>query len=419
MWRTAWISLLLLLSARLAWAGQEQISAGGSHSSPTAGATTYFAILGAHDDMDTEFKAEADVVFGGDMHGLSMTVDAAPGAGESWVFTLRKESAGTSVTCTISGGTATTCNDNTNMASYLAGEDATIETVASAGVAATTFNRSIQLRSGDPRGTSYGTSTGTNLTNSATTYWSLAGGDSTPSTTRRDNTVDTVDSTAWKGLYVEVSAVPGAGKSWVFDLEQATDGSTFASTGVTCTISGDAATTCSETSTLYASSGSTEEFVLEVVPSGTPTAATAHFGVGALPATRGTYLWLMGTGGDPSTTAVSFCSVQRGGGTFSTTETARDNMTRAVTMQSIRSLVQTAPGAGKSWAVTLRDDVADTGLSCTISGASDFDCVDTETVTVAANSLVAIELTPTSTPSSSASIRVTTQGLDTRLLEAS
>jgi len=49
-----------------------------------------------------------------------------------------------------------------------------------------------------------------------------------------------------------------------------------------------------------------------------------------------------------------------------------------------------APGAGTSWAITLRDDAVNTSLTCTISGTA-VNCEDvSNTATIAVNSLVTI-----------------------------
>lgn len=83
--------------------------------------------------------------------------------------------------------------------------------------------------------------------------------------------------------------------------------------------------------------------------------------------------------------------------------------TGAVVFNAIRVYTITAPdlGAGtQSYTITLRDDAADTALSCTISETSR-DCTDTDTVAPATGSLMTLGITPSGTPAVSSNVIVT------------
>ncbi|MDP3703564.1 MAG: hypothetical protein Q8R78_04190 [Candidatus Omnitrophota bacterium] len=65
------------------------------------------------------------------------------------------------------------------------------------------------------------------------------------------------------------------------------------------------------------------------------------------------------------------------------------------TLDTFRVFVGQAPGAGDTWTVTLRKNGADTGLSCTISGASAQSCTDTGAVSVVAGDRLGVQFVET------------------------
>jgi hypothetical protein len=62
-------------------------------------------------------------------------VFSAPGAGNSLTFTIRKNGASTSVSCTVSG-TATSCADSNNAIGFSTGDLISVQIVQTAGVGA-------------------------------------------------------------------------------------------------------------------------------------------------------------------------------------------------------------------------------------------------------------------------------------------
>jgi hypothetical protein len=83
----------------------------------------------------TESNIEQIVPVGGTLSNLYVRLDGTPGGastGKSYTFTVRKNGADTTVTCTILE-TATTCSDTTNSVTFNAGDRISIKTVASGG----------------------------------------------------------------------------------------------------------------------------------------------------------------------------------------------------------------------------------------------------------------------------------------------
>jgi len=102
----------------------------------------------------------------------------------------------------------------------------------------------------------------------------------------------------------------------------------------------------------------------------------------------------------PSATVTSYAPVgDSGGGLGSVVESSTQLFYGGpMTMHSLRAKVDTAPGVSKSWAITLRDDGADTSLTCTISGTATTCADTTHFPAIGAGSLLNWKIVPTSTP---------------------
>ena len=91
----------------------------------------------AGNQSNTERLVQNIMPTAGTVKNLSVFVETAPGAGNSWVFTLRRGTPGgatsnTAVTCTISG-TSQTCSDTTDTATYAAGDLVSVAITVGAG----------------------------------------------------------------------------------------------------------------------------------------------------------------------------------------------------------------------------------------------------------------------------------------------
>lgn len=80
-----------------------------------------------------EGDVEQAMPVAGTVSNLFVRLNAAPGTGgdaatDSFTFTVRKNQTGTSITCTITGTTDTTCSDTTNSETFAQGDLISIET---------------------------------------------------------------------------------------------------------------------------------------------------------------------------------------------------------------------------------------------------------------------------------------------------
>lgn len=98
------------------------------------GATDYVGMFGAS-CANSEAEAQLAMPASGTLQGLHATVAAAPGAGNSVAFTIRKNGASTPVTCVISN-TATSCADAVNGVGFAVGDLISVQVAESGPVAA-------------------------------------------------------------------------------------------------------------------------------------------------------------------------------------------------------------------------------------------------------------------------------------------
>ena len=80
----------------------------------TFSGTQYFPIGGGASSSSTETNVDIDSPAAVTIQNMTVQMSAAPGVGNSVVYTWRKNAAGTALTCTISGASATSCSDTTH-----------------------------------------------------------------------------------------------------------------------------------------------------------------------------------------------------------------------------------------------------------------------------------------------------------------
>jgi hypothetical protein len=80
----------------------------------------------------TEANVQFAVVEGGTLSNFKVFVSVAPASGKSWTFTVRKNAADTTVTCTITGS-ATSCSDTTHSVGFVPGDLRSVKIVPASG----------------------------------------------------------------------------------------------------------------------------------------------------------------------------------------------------------------------------------------------------------------------------------------------
>ena len=100
-----------------------------SGSSVTLLGTQYLAIGGGAAVSSTEATVEVESPTAAQVSNLSVQISAALGLGASAVFTWRDGGSSQTLTCTISGSSATTCTDNTHSFNVAQGDEIDIQVV--------------------------------------------------------------------------------------------------------------------------------------------------------------------------------------------------------------------------------------------------------------------------------------------------
>jgi hypothetical protein len=99
--------------------------------------TYYLPIGGGGSASTTETNVDIDSPAGATVTNLYVQLSVALGAGNSGVFTMRKNAASQSVTCTISGASATSCSDITHSFAASQGDLLTIQLVTTGTIVVT------------------------------------------------------------------------------------------------------------------------------------------------------------------------------------------------------------------------------------------------------------------------------------------
>ena len=323
----------------------------------------------------------------GTISGLKVKLDAAPGAGTSYVFTVMKNGEATDVTCAIADA-ATTAEDTAHSASFVAGDTVCLRCVPTGTPTAryvlwasvfegSVANESILLA----RVYYYGTNV---------YYHSL--GDNVRSTTEAyvRNVIPTPG--AIKKLYV-LSPAPGAGKSRTFTLRK--NGS---SQTLTCTVA-DAATTANDTANSV-SVAAGDVVSLTTTPTGTPADVYLTWGLVFLADINGESV-VLGANADLLDAAATEYVTLPGGNPWNATEANRLVLSKACTLKKFYGALDDTPGgAGKSYAFTVRQNAASPANGLTFSIATDATTGNdtAHEIAVADGDTLAIQSVPTGTP---------------------
>jgi hypothetical protein len=117
----------------------------------TSGGTTFssanlrYGIFGGSGISSTEANVQQVLPVAASASNLYVRISAQPGSGNSYTFTLRKNSADTSLSCSISG-TATVCSNSSGAVSFSAGDLISIEITPSSNPASATGSWAIQYQ---------------------------------------------------------------------------------------------------------------------------------------------------------------------------------------------------------------------------------------------------------------------------------
>ena len=392
--------VVLLLAMCLlpnAWATDMLVMSGAQYNMSATG-SEYAGVSGTEegtraDGWASEFGGTTSrmglVSTAGTFKNLRVTVSAAPGAGKSYTFTLRKNQADAALTCAISGASATSCADSSNTVSYVGGDSVSMEQTP-AGTPTAVQGRFTAMFTPDTANETLligGTTSDGNST-TASRDVALHSPGSQSATLTLHQTVLPMSATA-KNLYVKLAVAPGAGTTRTFTVQK-----NGTNTTVTCSIS-DTATTCSDTANSFTVVAGDTVNLVNAIGAGAPSGGASAVGLTLATTTAGDF----GVYGsfDVSTTATVYIEAAVGEGIPTATESSNTVLAQTCTASSLYVTLSGSPGAGKSYAFTLRQDSAATDLTCTVSETGTT-CNDSGSAAVANDDLMAYESVPSGTP---------------------
>jgi hypothetical protein len=112
---------------------------------PTTATTVYFAATGVSANGTTEANFQIPAAVAITLKNLACNDTTAPGTSNTDAFTVRSGGAATSITCSISGASTTTCSDATHTAAISAGGLVDIQDVTTGTPAARQVSCSIEV----------------------------------------------------------------------------------------------------------------------------------------------------------------------------------------------------------------------------------------------------------------------------------
>ena len=376
---------------------------GSANTLPTSG-TNYGGIMGQGELSygSTIGVRNLSLPTPGDLYNLRIVLNAAPGAGTSYIFALEVNGTASALTCTIAD-TATSCSDTTNIKTVIPGDDVAIKLTVSGTPTARAMRYSLAWDASTAGETILlGNTNGSNWAAGSTDYAALA---SIPGTspTGTETSFYTVIPTAGtvKNLYSELDTAPAAGKTRVFTVRK-----NGADTAVYCNISGTATSCSTATTTLSFTVAAGDKINVSQVPSGTPTNSAGRFGIVFDSDTAGEFIVpFIGVSQALSTASSDeYTYLAAGGvaarGSIATRMSLGQASGETITLDKLYFLLDTAPGVATTRTFTVRKNGTATDVLCTISG-TDTTCNDTGSSAVANDDYFEMEEDLTGSPAAS------------------
>lgn len=385
------------------------LSLAGSNSGPSNSAANYaYIAYGRAGGAWTGAESQRQIPFpvAGTITDLRVNFPTAVVTGR-YAITLRKNGAGTALTCTINSSAQ--CSD-TNSVTVAAGDLIDWEVTPTGTPTANTF---IQISakftsSANSEGFLIAGGSNANVSNTAANYFGFGGATANNATEAVVSglvaTSGTIDN-----LYIAAHAAPTSGKQYV-----ATVYKNGVATGLACTVA-NTATTCNSTgANVPVSLVATDTISIEMcpgthsgvagscTPTGTPTAGIYHGSVRWVPSTPGEMLsiYTMNTGFD--TTGTRYAYYNGASNSNEGTEPNACNLApTSVTVKKLYVSQSAAPGGATSRAYTLRKGTcvsqSSQSITCTVgSGATS--CNDTSnTVSASAGDFLDWQIVPSGT----------------------
>ena len=362
------------------------------------GATEYAVLHGSGSWNAAEVDRNEVIATAGTISRLYVELSAAPGggAGDAYVFTLRKNGAATALTCTITQP-ATSGSDVAHSVAVVAGDTVSMECVPSSTPSATPTAQFTTLFTGTNANESLMLGRGYANYVSGTLYFG-AQGLSAASTDENDARQVCPTAGTIKNLYVSLSADPGTSPDeYSFTLRK-----NGADTTLHCHIVANDVTGNDTANTVAVVAG--DVLTVSSVPVSTPSvgAIRVAFGMTFLASIDGESIILGGLADDLSNADTEYASLVAPlmSETRSTTEANHQQLGQICELRKLYVLLSAAPGAGNDYtfAVLVNGAFPTFGMVVQVAGAATTGNDVTNSVYLANNDNVSLQCVPSSTP---------------------
>lgn len=260
-----------------------------SNSGAGTTAATHYSPLGAAGGQESTITdVETVMATSGTIKDLHCGLDSDPGAGNTHTCTIMLDGSTTALTCTVVEG-QTDCTDLSNSFAVVAGSRIVLRLVHSVGAVANEIEAGVTFVSDTEGEHMVMLASDDSPSTSAAEYLYLSAGggiwNADETVNRSLGQAGSISGAKLDALYVDLETAPGAGDSYTFTVYQ--DGSP---TGLSCAVT-ETGTTCNNGTDVTISDD--DQFSVECVPSGTPTATNVRLGVLVSPASAATRrLWI-------------------------------------------------------------------------------------------------------------------------------
>ncbi|KKN27737.1 hypothetical protein LCGC14_0861610 [marine sediment metagenome] len=367
-----------------------QVTVGGtSNNSLDNTATEYNIIVGAR-NWDTDINEGKQLVStGGFISKLYVKLDAAPGSGKTWTFTIMVAGAASDLTCSITG-TDTFGVDESNSIAVSAGNSLAIRATSSGSPTnsnatwslifiGTTVNESLFLGKAQ-------------LNNTQPTYSGIFGWFlNQPNEDINYQVIPTAG--VIKNFYVQLNKQPKIGRSYTFTLRL-----NKANTALAVTLA-DLNQTANDTSDeITVAAG--DKVGLKVVPSGTPSGGALAFGFTFRADIKGESCVMGQQGTTPSASDVDYADIVNSQIGFSATEIDHRQIGRACLLKKFYIDIPNTPpgGGGNAWDLTVRKNGVSTDLTVNLTGSNLAGNDTTNSALFADGDYMTLMIDPTSVP---------------------
>lgn len=364
------ILLLVLLIPNNCFAS-EQVISGNAANELNSTTTEYMGIFATRGDIwtSTEIDNSTLVSSPGVFKDFLMQLNASPGAGNSYTFTLYKNGSPTALTCTISESDIE-CQDTTNEITLAQGDLISIESVPTSSPSARDARWSFIFEPTVAGESFYGGHPGGNAIGAGQTrYIQTFSHISTSVSTNSSGMVVPTEGVI-QDFCISPVIVPGVGNTLTATLRQRTLAGTWSDTSLTCTVSDTETECCDTTNTV--SIGASQvgyAFAAKVVSSG---AATTHLRAAVSFAATDTDEFFFPMVAGASTSATYYEGF--GANQSWTSEANVNSITNYSNIKNMFVAVNNDPSPG-NYVFTLRSDGADTAMSLTMSAGETYDSI--------------------------------------------